>query len=199
MKTLQCKLVGVDELLMHNGLLADPAYPWTVALKKITSKRKKSTADYEEMARLEWHGSLYLDDDKRPSIPDIVIEGTLLGRGGAARLEKMGKIGAAGVWVKGMFPLNYDDYGVSADLDEMWESGKFRFDAMVKVQMSRVKRCRPIFRNWSAIVQISYNEVLVDPDILKRWLVLAGAQVGLMDWRPKYGRFTVQNVIENVI
>lgn len=48
-------------MLMHNGQLADPSNEWARAIKEISGKRAKTAADYEEMARLEWLGSLYLN------------------------------------------------------------------------------------------------------------------------------------------
>ena len=193
MQLLTCKIVGVAPLLMHNGLLADPAYSWTLKMKEVTSKRKKSAADYDEMARIEWNGSLYLLEGA-PCIPGVVLEGALLGRGGAARTEKMGKVAAASMRVMKDFPLIYEG---PSDLVELWNDPEFRFQAMVKVQMARVKRTRPMFKEWAAFIEIEYDEDFIDASILERWLIIAGKQVGLMDWRPKYGRFKVEQIVHN--
>jgi len=77
---------------MHNGQLADPSNWYSRAIKAISGKRGKTEADYQEMARLEWMGSLYLAQGV-PCIPGYVLEATLIGRGGAARKEKMGRQG----------------------------------------------------------------------------------------------------------
>ena len=157
-------------------------------MKEITSKRKKVDADYEELARLEWLAGLYLKDSM-PCIPGFVFEAALIGKGGAARKEKMGKEAAAAVWVIDDFLLEYDG---PTDPHELWEDVRFRDQSLVKVGMARVLRTRPFFKNWSADIEITYDEELIDREIIKRWVEIAGRQVGLMDWRPKFGRFTVE-------
>ncbi|GAI35123.1 unnamed protein product, partial [marine sediment metagenome] len=120
---LTFRIRGVVPLLMHNGELADPSYWYNQAIKEITSKRAKTEADREELARLEWMGSLYLLEDE-PCIPGYVLEGALIGRGGAARKQKMGRQAAAGLYVVDDFPLEYDG---PRDPKELWKVEKFRF------------------------------------------------------------------------
>jgi len=184
---LNFKIQGTAALLMHNGQLADPSNEFTRAIKEVSSKRKKVDADYEEMARLEWYGSLYLFGGA-PCIPGYVMEGCLIGRGGAARKQKMGKEAAAGLYVTDDFLLEYDG---PKDPKELWKVEEFRFKAPVKVGQARVMRTRPIFREWAASVVVEVDDELVNPEDVRAWMAVAGRQVGLMDWRPKCGRFTV--------
>jgi hypothetical protein len=79
-KRLRLHLVGVAPLIMHNGALSDPLNQYSKAIKRISSKRHKVDSDYEEMARLEYHGGLYLHQG-RPCIPGFVVEAALV-RGG---------------------------------------------------------------------------------------------------------------------
>lgn len=174
--------------MMHNGQLADPANEWSRAMKEITGKRKKVDADYEEMARLEWMGSLYQLLNGQPCIPGYVMEGALIGKGGAARKQKMGKAAAAGVYVSQNFPLEYDG---PRDPKELWKLPQFQLRVPVVVNQSRVIRTRPIFEAWSAEVVVEVDTELVNPDDVRLWMAVAGREVGLMDWRPKCGRFEV--------
>ena len=50
MKQIKVKLTGLRPLIMHNGLMADPTNPYTVAIKKITSKgsKKMTIHDHQE-------------------------------------------------------------------------------------------------------------------------------------------------------
>ena len=91
------KLLGVSPLLLHNGQLADPLCPIVQEIKKISGKRKKTDADYEEMARLEWYGGLYLDKDEQIIIPGINIEAVLIK---AAKTQKSGPTAKAGVFIE---------------------------------------------------------------------------------------------------
>lgn len=142
------------------------------------------------MARLEFLYSLYLEKGK-PCVPGVVLEGALTGRGGAARKMKKGKQAAAGLFVLDNFPLEYDG---PTDPKELWKDQRFRFRVACKVQQSKVMRTRPIFDEWAANVQVSFNPDLVDEREIFQWMELAGREVGLMDWRPKYGRFEVEEI-----
>jgi hypothetical protein len=184
---LSFKIQGVAPLLMHNGQLADPANEWSRAIKEISSKRKKTDADYEEMARLEWMGSLYLHKGE-PCIPGYVLEGTLIGRGGAARKQKMGKQAAAGLYAVDNFPLEYKGPREPAKL---WKLENFRLRVPVRVGQARVIRTRPMFEEWSATVFFDLDTDLVNVADASLWMEVAGREVGLMDWRPKCGRFEV--------
>ena len=188
MKTLNFQIVGVSPLIMHNGRLADPSDSYTRAIKEISGKRKKTDADYEEMARLEFLGGLYLLDNQ-PCIPSYVFEACLIGKSGAARMENMGKKAAAALWVTGDFPLMYDG---PKDPHELWDDEQFRMVAPVRVGQARVMRTRAMFKEWSAEISFGFNPDLLNEDMVRTWPEIAGEQVGLMDWRPKFGRFEVK-------
>lgn len=184
---LSFKIRGVAPLVQHNGQLADPGNRWARAIKEISSKRKKVEADYEEMARLEWMGGLYLHKGE-PCIPGYVLEGALIGRGSAARKQRMGKEAAAGLYVVQNFPLEYDG---PRDPTELWETEGFQLRSLVRVGQARIMRTRPVFEEWAATVVVEIDPELVNPKDAKHWMEIAGAQVGLMDWRPKCGRFEI--------
>lgn len=190
MKKIKFRLTGVVPLLMHNGQTADPLNHFSKAMKKYSSKRTKTDEDYEAMAKLEFLAGLYLNENKQPCIPGEVLEGALYGRGGAARKERAGKQGQAAVFCDGVFDLEYDG---PKDPEEMWKDEEFRHVAPVRVQSNKVIRTRPkIPTGWTSEGEVTYNEKLVNKDEIVRWLKVAGEEIGLMDWRPKYGRFTVE-------
>ena len=189
MKQLNFTIVGIAPLLMHNGRLADRDDPYARKMSEITSKRKKTDADYEELDRLSYLGALYLDENEEPCIPSYVFEACIIGRGGSARKEKMGKESAAAFWVLEDASLKYDGPRVPQELQK--DKG-FISEALVKVGQNKVKRVRPIFKEWSANITVEFNESLLDEADVRRWIEVAGEQVGLMDWRPRLGRFCVE-------
>jgi len=184
---LNFRIRGMAPLLMHNGQLADPSNEWSRAVKEISGKRKKTDADYEAMARLEWMGSLYLNH-KGPIIPGRVLEGALIGKGGAARKQRMGKQAAVGLYVVNNFPLEYDG---PKDPEALWKDERFRSQELVVVGQARIMRTRPIFNEWEASVFFEVDTDFVNVDDATMWMSIAGRECGLMDWRPKYGRFEV--------
>lgn len=155
-------------------------------MKEISSKRHKTEADHEEMAKIEFYGGLYMNGNG-PEIPDYVFEACLIGKGGAARKERRGMDAKAGLFVDGSSDLLYDGPRTK---EELWENKRFVHQALVTVQKSRIVRTRPIFDEWTTQFTIQYFDDLVSKEDIMRWLAVAGEQVGLCDWRPRYGRFT---------
>jgi hypothetical protein len=190
MKTLSFKITGVAPLIMHSGRLADPLNEWTKMISEISSKRGKTEADFEEMARLEFLGGMYVNGNG-PCIPGEVLEGALYGRGGAARKYRMGKQAQASVFCMGHYDLEYDG---PRDPLELWKDGRFTSRVAAKVQTAKIMRTRPIFEQWASEVSVTFNPDIVNADDIIKWMYTAGAEVGLMDWRPKFGRFDVEEL-----
>lgn len=193
MKTLKFKLTGTAGLLLHNGQLADPGNNFTQAIKKISGKRKKVDADFEEMARLEFLGGLYTNNGN-VVIPGFVIEASLIGRGGAARSEKMGRVAASSVFIPEDSVLEYDGPKTP---DKLWEDESFRHKSLVKVGQARIMRTRPYFAEWTAETEVLYNPDVVDREMVIHWMEYAGDYVGLCDWRPRFGRFDTELIDES--
>jgi len=190
MKTLRFRLTGVAPLLMHNGQTSDPLNDYAKQIKRISSKRNKSEADHEQMANIEYIAGLYTDQTGRPCIPAPVLEAAIVGKGGAARKERAGKQAAAAVFVEKDAPLEYDG---PKNVEEMLNDPNMRLRVAVRVQSNKVMRTRPMIpAGWTAEVEVVFNEKLVDEEAVIRWMKVAGEEVGIMDWRPKYGRFAVE-------
>jgi hypothetical protein len=61
---LRVRLTGERPLLMHSSRLADPLDPIKIDLDRLTKKRDKTIADHEQIAKVEWHGGLWLTDSR---------------------------------------------------------------------------------------------------------------------------------------
>lgn len=177
---------------MHNGQLTDPLNKWSKAIKAISGKRKKTDADHEEMARLEWYGGLYLDNGK-PCIPGEVLEATFIS---AAKKSKQGMDAKMGVFCPGNYPLKYNDETDS--IDALWNEGNHRLSTLVRLGgKTGVIRTRPRFDQWEADCELVYDDAVFNERAVWEILETAGRYVGLMDWRPRYGRFTVEPINGN--
>jgi len=168
--------------IMHNGQTADPTNRWAKAMKKVTGKRVKTDADYEEMARIEFLAGLYMGTSG-PIIPSMLIDSVMIN---AAKKQKSGMQAKSGLFCPSHALLTYEG---PRTVEELWADEAFRFSALVRVGMARVARMRPIFNEWSCVVELSYEETLVNVAQLEEWSFIAGTQVGVGDWRPKFGRF----------
>jgi hypothetical protein len=184
---LNFRLTGVSPLVMHNGRLANPLDPMAKALKAVSGKRAKTDADFEEMARIEFLGGLYVGDDG-PCIPGELIEALLIA---AAKKSKRGPQAKAGLLSDGNHRLSYDGPREAA---ELWADAKFRLVAGVRVGQARVMRTRPVFRDWSAEIFVDYLPGQLNPAEVAEMVRTAGEIVGLGDWRPRFGRFTAERL-----
>lgn len=177
-------LSGTAPLLMHNSRLANPLDPATKAVKRLTGKRKKTDEDHEEIAHLEFLGSLYLDSDVGPYVPGENIGRCLVDAG---RISKRGVLVTRGVFIEtDVNPLAYDG---PRDPEKLWADANYQLMASVKVGMQRTMRCRPMFRQWSADAEGTLDPNVLDFTDLADIAQTAGSMIGIGDWRPRYGRF----------
>lgn len=184
---------GGSALLMHNERLADPLDPFVQALSEITGKRKKTTADHEEIAHIEFLGGLYttpaisypLNGAKvKPSVPAWNVLRCL--QDGAKRQKKGADV------LRGIFPLAEDaalSYDGPTDPEKLWQAGEFSLRKSVGVQRNRTMRTRPLFVDWQADLPVEVDVSVFDLHTLKRAWKDAGIYSGLGDMRPVYGRF----------
>jgi hypothetical protein len=172
----------------HNIELANPMNPIAKEIKKITSKGTRQTdEDRETIAKLEFSGSLYMNG-KGPCIPAANIKACFTE---AAKISRAGKKIERGIFPTVIEPLIV--YSGPKDIDGLWKSGKFRYNAIVNVQGSRIVRCRPIFREWSLELMMEIIPTVIDLEEFKSIANLAGVAIGLGDNRKNgYGRFAVE-------
>ena len=185
MKTIQLKIVGVSPFISHNGQTADPLNKFSKAIKEISGKRKKTDADYEEMARLEFLAGLYVSKGDIV-LPSTVIEAAAIN---GAKKIKSGQQAKAGLFVEHHGTFEYEG---PRNPDDLWANESFRIVSPVKIGMSKVMRTRPIFNKWSSVFTVTYVDDLINEATVLEAFKHAGQQCGVGDWRPKFGRFNVE-------
>ena len=182
------KLTGRSALVQHNPQLLDPMNPITREIAKLTGKRKKTDADYDEIAHLEFLGGLYHDDTLGVYVPT---------NGVARCLERAGSITRQGTAINRAFAVTTDRvplvYDGPKEPEKLWERKEFRWMTAVGVQRSKVMRMRPIFRKWSLVVEAEYLEDVLNFETLSEIVSLAGRAEGLLEARRLgYGRFDAE-------
>jgi len=180
--------------LMHNSRLADPLDEYVLQIKEITSKHhsKKTESDIFKLVVLEFNGSLYFDDDGiGPYIPGVNIEGTIRD---AARTSKQGKAVESGVVVdQDMIKLIYDG---PETREGLFEDKRFVDTRAAKLKKSStVMRTRPRFDNWALEFEVMAIDELVSIGDVEKFIINAGRVKGLCDYRPKFGRFIVEEFV----
>lgn len=195
-------LTGNTPLILHNGTyLSDPLDVFSKELKVFSGKRNKTDEDHRVMRDLEWLGSLYTEE--RPAFTrhgsEITLEsnGRLLMPGenvwrmlyDAAKFSKLGERVKQGVLVLQDAPLDGGE-----PVHKMFKKPEtYMFRRRVKLGgKSAVMRTRCILRQWSATVLVSFQPDRIDREKLIEIMQTAGKYVGLCDWRPRYGTFSVE-------
>lgn len=186
---LGCTIEGLPPgMLMHNGRLANPLDPLVKELKQYTAKRKKTDSDLEAMIKLEWYGGLYFDEEQRVIVPTEWLEGMLVE---AAKKQRLGRDFRAGLMVPESPRLEYDG---PKDVDQLWASGRHIDTRKSTVNGRAVMRTRAHFPDWRLSFRIAYLPNVVNAQAIIDALELASYRIGLSDYRPKFGRFTVLEV-----
>lgn len=205
-ESIQMRWTGHCPLLLHNGDLANPRNQFTKAIKSISGKRKKTDTDFDLMSAMEWAGSLYakdpisfkVGDDNSVTfqsggkiyIPAEVIEATLVE---SAKKQRLGRDFTAGVLVESDPILEFPDSGWG--IQELWDSERYLDIRKVRVQKNSVMRTRPRFDSWAIQFKVNYfSDVIPNVDTLVDVAVTAGNIIGLCDYRPRFGRFSVEVV-----
>lgn len=186
MKSASYTIQGVTPLLMHSERLANPFDPLTREIKAVTGKRKKTEDDLLDIARLEWLGGLYHDDDAGVHLPGYNIFAAIIGGG---KIHKLGTaIKRSALVQEDKVPLVFE--GPKAP-DAIFKNKRFVDMRSVKVGTSKVLRCRPIFKDWRCTFTVLYEESGIQRSELDRVVRDTGTMVGVGDYRPRFGRFEV--------
>jgi hypothetical protein len=186
LETMKIRLKGVCPLLMHNVRLAHPFGEHALELKKISAKRKKTKDDHVNMAYIEFMGGLYMSG-KKYILPDKMIEAVV--RDGAKKQRK-GKDAQCGVFSDDFILTKFD--GPKKPESRVNEESCVSSEMVCLQGSTKILRTRPKFCNWEADGTIQFQPSIVDGSSVIEWLETAGEQVGVGDWRPKFGRFEVE-------
>ncbi|AHB77598.1 MULTISPECIES: hypothetical protein [Pandoraea] len=186
MEILKLKIAGTSPLMMHSDRLANPLLVETKAHKELTSKRKKTEDDHVAIAKSEFLAGLYWTERDGVYVPGQNFDATFLA---GAKLQKLGtdwKRGA--VVMTDRAKLLYDGPSKPTAL---WDDAKFVDCRGVKVGTAKVMRYRPIFLEWACEVDLAFNPDVLNAEEVRKAVTDAGALIGVCEYRPRFGRFSV--------
>ena len=190
--TLKIDCTGVSPLLMHSDRASDPLSREAQWISEIAGKRRRTEAEAVELARREFHCSLYLDPAGRPTVPIDNVHSCLYA---AARRRKEGPLFSGSFTVSSV----RFEYEGPDDPDALWERQETFVDRRsVKVGTSKVIRTRAVFPEWSLRVAAEHDPEVADLFHIRQWAEIAGGRIGLGDYRPQrgglFGRFEARVV-----
>jgi len=104
---------------------------------------------------------------------------------------RKGQQARAGLFCDGVFLLEYNG---PRNVEVLWADEAFRVTAGVRVQRNRIMRTRPLFRTWSLSFEVQYNASQLNLEEITAFVRIGGEQIGLGDWRPRFGRYVVEEI-----
>jgi hypothetical protein len=203
MNCYKVKFTSKAPLIVSNNRTVNPVDPYNRAIKALTDKgsRKMTDEDHENLLCLKFHAALYHSEEWRgldeadgkeggyPFIPADNLQ-TVIQEGGS-RSRKGKDIQRAVVVMGDHIPLLYDG---PKDRDKLYNNLKFRLTRPVRPNRTggTVMSCRPCFPEWALEFEVGVNHELLNMDTFEEALRKAGSEVGMGNWRPRYGRFIAE-------
>jgi hypothetical protein len=198
------RIVGTTPLLMHSDATVDSTHPLAVLMQPIKDKRKKTESDLTTLERFKWMSAMYVHDG-RPVIPAYNVMRSW--RDGGTYHKAGQKIMEALIIEGSMLPVHFEHEDLCSGPDG-WQrlydirlaDGKRAYVDRRTVnnnpsaaKKTRVIGVRPVFYSWSIDLSFRFEDDLLNPNDMRRALEAAGALKGLGDFRPLFGRYTVDN------
>ena len=195
---LRIRLTGTRPLLLARGEAANPFDEQARKIKPLSQKKKKTDAEHEALARLQFESSCYYDEEIGPYMPVDNILKCL--EQGAAKGYKEGTDVKSLVVIKGFVGREIDNgaarinYTGPRDLDGLYADKRFVLMKMGKVPSTRTRilTVRPIFMEWNIEFLIEFMEI--PKERIMDYLNISGRLVGLGAWRPRHGLFVPEIV-----
>lgn len=181
METVNVKIQGLVPLLQHRYIFKDEL--------EEDAKRRSGKKDFS----LEWRTALYYDETIGVYQPSSHIEGALIKAATSFLIPGRGKKSYKDLFKSAVFVSpEYIPHGLKGSPDQLKAEQKLLIDRrLVRVNNSGVERLRPMIKNWSLEFNIEIADDQISKDTVQQVLEHAGRYIGIGDFRPKYGRFTI--------
>lgn len=189
---IKIALTGIRPLLLARGEASNPFDEQGRKIKSVSQKKKKTDAECELLAYLQFVSSMYFDDQIGPYVPVDNLWKCL--ENGAAKYKEASVVKSQTI-IKGLVDKKIDEgaakliYSGPREPKAMYDKG-FVFLKMGKIPGSRtsILTSRARFPEWRVEFVVEYTDV--DPNRILDYLRMAGRFVGLGAWRPRLGLFS---------
>lgn len=188
MRTIKFNIEGTQPMMWSNPQTVNPFNKYTVALKPLTAKRKKTDEDHIEICRIKFEASLYIKN----GIYVIPCDHFWKSICTAAKELKLGAKFERSFIVVDDCPLEFPEKGMTPD--QLWEDKRHVDIRDGAVSGSRITACRAIFAEWSTTLECIYDETQIDESQVINIIDIAGKRYGVGTYRKKYGRFKAKKI-----
>jgi len=175
LKEIQYKIKGVTPILFHNVYTMDLIKP------------KKMTHSEFEQSDEVFKSRVYFEDNKLV-LPPRVILGLLKNASAKSGIKQDGKRATYSSIIRAIIFV-LDSMFLDQNFDDLERHREY-----VTVQRSKILRIFPMLKQWSGILNLTYDETQISEEALTEILIYGGSFVGMGDYRPLYGRFSVEKI-----
>lgn len=179
---IDVKITGISELLHHRFVFSDE--------KETAAKKKTGKPDYSQA----WKTSLYWNAETGVYQPAEHLEPCMVQAAVNFQIVGKGKKTYKSLFRSTVFirPALISHH-MKGTPDKLLENGCFKINkSRVNVQKAAVERLRPEFAiGWQLSFEIEVLDPQVPDDVVQQVLEHGGRFVGIGDYRPKFGRFSI--------
>lgn len=186
MDAIEFRLTGTSPLMMNNPQTVNPFNPYTLQMKEITDKRKRSDEDQRDLLKIKFMAALYYEEKIGPYLPMISVWRSIHE---AAKISRAGKTIERGLHTGQ--EMAAVEYAGPRKPEELYADPNFVDVRDASPAGKRVTACRPMFKTWALTAPFLFEETLINERDLVSFATLAGKLVGVGTYRQRFGRYEI--------
>ena len=181
-------MTGTCPLMLNNPQTVNPMNEFTKAISALTSKRKKTDEDQNEIFHLKFLASCYWNNKGQYFLPANMIAKSFEA---GAKENKLGAKFQRSVFVFNDGILKFDHNGCTPE--ELWQDHSETYVDIrpVGIMKAKVVTARLIIPEWSLEGELHFDENQLNKSEV--WLAMtnAGLRYGIGTYRQCYGRYAI--------
>lgn len=190
---LNATFTGINPLLLNNPQTVDRFNHYAKAMKRINDKKTRRTDDdYLELADLEMRAKLYFDEEIGVYVPSTWVSAAIASNSFKTVKVSKDSIRAGVFTTADKLPLTYRGKDKVKTEEDLVRNPLFRHKMLLPQGQVRVAKTAPIFHDWSFAAALEYDDSIIDQDSMTRVLTHVARYGGFGDFRPTFGRATVE-------
>lgn len=189
MKKIVFKIEGTQPLMLNNSQVVNPFNKYTLALKPLTAKKKKTTEDMTQIYSIQFESSLYMKGDTYIIPADHFWKSVCT----AAKEQKLGKKFEQSFQILEDCVLDFPEKNMTPQELFAEQSHVDIRDGVIGGR-SRVPVCRAIFKEWKTQVECWYDENQLDEADIVRMFEVAGVRYHVGTYRARFGAFVAKKI-----
>ncbi|MCM1295390.1 MAG: hypothetical protein NC311_07585 [Muribaculaceae bacterium] len=189
MKSIKFRLNGMMPLMLNNPRTVNPFDEYSKKMKEITAKRKKTDDDLEQLMKLKFLASLYVNSKGEYFIPSEHIANAMTA---AAKEKKLGAKFTRSVQVIGDSILKFKDADKTPE--QLYELQIYVDIRAVGIMKAKVTTARAIIPEWSLETEVWYDETQLDESDIVTAMEIGGMRYGIGTYRKRYGKFKAEKI-----